>query len=96
MKIPDHTLRAELDNILKNIHYDPQRVMLYKYWPVAAGPQLSAVTDLKSIKDGVLKVASTSSSAKSLLLLKKKNIISKYQEKFPEMEIVDLEVLKRC
>lgn len=98
-KIPDHTLKADLDIILKDITsrvVKNDNLIAFRYWPVACGAQLSAVTTLRRIDEGVLKVSTTSSSAKMLLLLKKNEIIGKYQENYPELDIVDLQIVKRA
>lgn len=97
-KIPDHTLKSDLDNILKDITSKVVKsddLIAFRFWPVACGAQLSAVTTLRRIDEGVLKVSTTSSSAKTLLLLKKNEIIGKYQENYPDLHIVDLQIVKR-
>lgn len=95
MKISDHTLRKDLDEYFEKYKIDKSNANAYKAWPMISGAQLSAVTELKSIKDGVLKVFTLSSSAKNLLLLKKNKIIKDYNEMYPNLNIVDLEVSKR-
>ena len=95
MKIVDHTLRSELDNYFETYKIDKSKALAYKAWAMISGPQLSAVTELKNIKDGVLKVYSLSSSAKNLLLLRKTKIIKSYNEMYPNLNIVDIEIVKR-
>ena len=95
MKIDDHTLRKDIDNYFDTYKIDKSKALAYKAWAMISGPQLSSVTELRSIKNGVLKVYTLSSSAKNLLLLRKNKIIKGYNDMYPKLNIVDLEIVKR-
>lgn len=95
MKIIEHTLSEEINIYLENNKIDRSKFIALKAWPMMCGPQLSAVTTLKNIKNGVLNVSTTSSSAKSLLRLQKNRIIDNYNKTYPDLKIVDLYILKR-
>lgn len=94
MKIVEHTLKEELDNYFDKYRIDKTKAIAYKAWPVISGPQLSAVTKLVNIKDGVLKVSTMSSSAKTLLNLRKKKIIDDYNQMYPDLDIKGLDIVR--
>lgn len=65
-------------------------------WPVICGPSLSSCTRLNSIGDlekGKIYVTPSSLSSKSLLKMNEKNIITRWNERFPDKKIEKIVIL---
>ena len=95
-KIKVKTLSEELQSFFDNNPEKYAKISMLQAWPAIAGPQLSAVTELKSTTDGVLTVFTTSASAKSLLLMRKEQIIRDFNKMFPEAKINRILITKRA
>ncbi len=67
---------------------------LFQSWPLCCGVKLSAVTELKGYKNGILFVSVSSSSAKTILSVSKTDIIRKYNAMFPNLQVKDLKILR--
>lgn len=76
---------------------DINRRRFYEAWPVVAGFNLSACTHLKSYKpeEGKIYVVADSISARSLLMMQRKRIVSDWNKMFPDAEIKEVVVAKR-
>lgn len=95
-KIKVKTLSEELREIFAENPEAMAKINMIKSWPIVVGPQLSAVTELVSATDGVLEVFVNSPASKSLLLLKKEQIISKFNKMFPDAKIKRILIVKRA
>ena len=95
-KIKVKTLSEELREIFSENPETLEKINMLKAWPVIVGPQLSAVSELISATDGVLGVFVNSPASKSLLLLKKEQIISKFNKMFPDAKIKRIQIVKRA
>lgn len=94
-KITVKTLSEELDLYFSENSENMERVRMLKAWPAVAGPQLSATTSLVSTTGGVLRVSVQSSSAKTLLLMRKEQIVREFNKIFPEAKINKIQIVKR-
>ena len=68
----------------------------FRSWPVIAGPRLSSCTKLSSLRElesGKIYVTPSSISAKSLLKMEEKGVISRWNEMFPDKKIKKIGVL---
>lgn len=95
-KIKVKTLSEELQSFFDNNPEKYAKISMLQSWPAIAGPQLSDVTELKSTTDGVLTVFTTSASAKSLLLMRKEQIIRDFNKMFPDAKINRILITKRA
>ena len=94
-KIKVKTLSDELYSILSENPETLAKIERRPAWPIVAGPQLSAITELVSTTDGVMKIFTDSASAKSLLTMRKAVIISEFNKMFPDAKIKRLQIVKR-
>ena len=90
-----HSVKELINNIINDNNKLTEKFEMYKVWPIICGAQLSAVTSLKGFKNNTLFVFVFSSSAKPLLLMKKNQIIDKYNEMFENAHVKDLKILKQ-
>lgn len=96
MKIKVHTLKDALEEIIKSdSDIDVEKIEAIKAWPDFCGPELAAVSYVKTIKDGVIRIYSNSSSARTILGMQKKKIIEKYNEFYPNLHIADIQINRR-
>lgn len=87
-----------LSEIIRTLVEDNERFdrifRVFEIWPLVSGPQLSAVTTPKSLKNGTLSIMTTSSSAKALVLMRKAELLEKIRKMLPDIEINEIKVVR--
>ena len=89
----DKTLLDGILEYLKENNIDISFHKYYQAWPIISGIRLSSCTKIASIKDidkGILYITPSSLSAKSLLLMEEKRIISDWNKAFPDKKLKKL------
>lgn len=94
-KSEDMTLSDMLKSVIGENERFSQSLKVYQSWPLIVGAELSAVTAIKSIKNNVLTVKTTSSSAKNIVIMRKKEIMDSLNESFPFLDIKNIKVTTR-
>ncbi len=93
----DKTIWDGVLEYLKENNIDISSLEFFKAWPVIAGIRLSSCTRLISVKDikmGKIYVSPSSLSAKSLLKIEEKRIISDWNKLFPSSKINKVVITK--
>ena len=70
---------------------NPRRAKI-RHWPEIAGERLCKLTMFDRIENGILYISVKESSARSLVMLSRKSIISKFMYFFPDEKIRDIRI----